>query len=84
VEPKLFAIIFGESILNDSVAIVLFSTLGKFRGQELSIENVMNGIITFLGVFFGSTLIGVIIGLICAIMLKNSNLFKYPTIGISL
>ena len=25
VDPKLFAIIFGESILNDSVAIVLFT-----------------------------------------------------------
>jgi sodium/hydrogen exchanger-like protein 6/7 len=41
VEPKLFAIIFGESILNDSVAIVLFSTLGKFRGKEISVENVV-------------------------------------------
>ena len=55
VDPKLYAIIFGESILNDSVAIVLAGTLSRFRGHEISISNVVHGVGAFMGSFFGST-----------------------------
>ncbi|KAH6575736.1 hypothetical protein BASA60_004881 [Batrachochytrium salamandrivorans] len=80
VDPKLFAIIFGESILNDSVAIVLFSTLGKFQGTPLTIISMMQGIGSFLGVFSGSVLIGIIIALICALVLKHTHLHMYPSL----
>ncbi|KAJ3388987.1 monovalent cation:H+ antiporter, CPA1 (nhx1) [Lobulomyces angularis] len=80
VDPTLYSIIFGESMLNDSVAIVLFSTLKKFKGQDISVQNLLSGTGMFAGVFLGSTLIGVIIALICALMLKNSNLYLYPSL----
>lgn len=80
VDPKLYAIIFGESLLNDSVAIVLFSTLGKLRGKELSLLNVLYGIGSFAGVFSGSLLIGVVAGLSCALLLKCTKLDKYPSL----
>ncbi|KAJ8327792.1 monovalent cation:H+ antiporter, CPA1 (nhx1) [Batrachochytrium dendrobatidis] len=80
VDPKLFAIIFGESILNDSVAIVLFSTLGKFQGKSLTLLTLLHGIGSFLGVFFGSVLIGIIIALMCALMLKHTQLHLYSSL----
>ncbi|KAJ3129913.1 monovalent cation:H+ antiporter, CPA1 (nhx1) [Nowakowskiella sp. JEL0407] len=80
VDPKLYSIIFGESLLNDSVAIVLFSTLGQFRGKEVTFLSVLGGIFTFCSVFTGSVIIGVIIGLIGALMLKHSHLHQYPSL----
>ncbi|TPX32681.1 hypothetical protein SmJEL517_g04184 [Synchytrium microbalum] len=80
VDPKLYAIIFGESILNDSVAIVLFSTLGQFTGKEFSLGNVVAGIVTFFGVFLGSILCGTVVSLIIALMLKHSQLYEFPSL----
>ncbi|KAJ3063986.1 monovalent cation:H+ antiporter, CPA1 (nhx1) [Quaeritorhiza haematococci] len=80
VDPKLYAIIFGESILNDSVAIVLTGTLKQFGGKDVSFSNMTHGIGIFLGVFFGSLLIGTILALICALMLKHSHLHEYPSL----
>lgn len=74
VDPKLYTIIFGESILNDSVAIVLFSTLGRFRGKSISLSNVVLGCTGFMGVFVGSILIGVLISLIATLVLKHTKL----------
>ncbi|KAI8148824.1 Sodium/hydrogen exchanger family-domain-containing protein [Fennellomyces sp. T-0311] len=80
VDPQLFSIISGESLMNDAVAIVLSETLHKFRGQELHVVNIFKGIGTFLGVFTASTLIGILFGIIVALMLKYSELFRYPSI----
>ncbi|KAI8811969.1 Sodium/hydrogen exchanger family-domain-containing protein [Cladochytrium replicatum] len=80
VDPKLYAIIFGESLLNDSVAIVLFSTLGQFKGKEVTLINLAHGIGTFMAIFFGSVMIGLIVALICALMLKHSHLHQFPSL----
>lgn len=79
-DEKLYAIIFGESILNDSVAIVLFSTLGHFRDSVVSVENIVKGIVMFVSVLLGSVLVGVVIALICALSLKNTHMYKYASI----
>ncbi|KAI9314786.1 sodium/hydrogen exchanger 3 [Dichotomocladium elegans] len=80
VDPNLFSIISGESLLNDAVAIVLSETLHKFRGQELHVANIFKGIGVFMGVFTASTLIGVLFGIMVALMLKYSELYRYPSI----
>ncbi|KAL0073931.1 sodium/hydrogen exchanger 3 [Phycomyces blakesleeanus] len=80
VDPQLFAIISGESLLNDAVAIVLSDTLRKFRGQELHVINIFKGIGLFLGVFWASTCIGILFGLAVALMLKHSHLYQFPNI----
>jgi solute carrier family 9 (sodium/hydrogen exchanger), member 6/7 len=49
VDPKLFTIIFGESLLNDAVAIVMFEALGRIStGEKVGVINFFEGI----GVFF--------------------------------
>ncbi|KAI8342616.1 sodium/hydrogen exchanger 3 [Chlamydoabsidia padenii] len=80
VDPQLFSIISGESLLNDAVAIVLSETLRKFRGQDLHAVNIFKGIGLFLGVFSASTLIGILFGIGVALMLKYSQLYRLPNI----
>ncbi|KAI0481166.1 Sodium/hydrogen exchanger family-domain-containing protein [Xylariaceae sp. FL0804] len=83
VDPKLYTIIFGESILNDAIAIVIFETAQKYRSDEVGAYGVISfffGVGTFLLNFFGSLLIGVTVGVGTALMLKFTYVRRYPQI----
>ncbi|KAI9894418.1 MAG: monovalent cation:H+ antiporter, CPA1 (nhx1) [Vezdaea aestivalis] len=85
VDPKLYTIIFGESILNDAIAIVLFETAQRYKagspgGKSLSIASPFEGVASFLLVFFGSLLIGVVVGILTALGLKYTMVRRYPKI----
>ncbi|KAJ0399487.1 hypothetical protein P43SY_003364 [Pythium insidiosum] len=74
VDPTLFYLVFGESSLNDAVAICLFTTFSKFVGYSYSFLPMFFAFIEFVLVFTGSTLIGVAFGMIPALIFKYSNL----------
>ncbi|KAF9105349.1 monovalent cation:H+ antiporter, CPA1 (nhx1) [Mortierella sp. AM989] len=78
VDPKLYSVIFGESILNDAVSIVMFETLKKYRGEDFHLGNILHGVSTFFFVFSVSLMIGAIIGLMAALALKKTNIHLYP------
>lgn len=78
VDPKLYSIIFGESLLNDAVSIVMFDTLSTFRGKDISLSSIFHGIGLFLIVFTFSMALGVCFGLACSLLLKHSQLSAYP------
>ncbi|KAG6051437.1 hypothetical protein E4U17_006178 [Claviceps sp. LM77 group G4] len=83
VDPKLYTIIFGESILNDAIAIVIFETAQKYNKGEASSYGILSffeatGI--FLLVFFTSLLIGVVVGVGTALLLKFTYLRRYTKI----
>ncbi|SPO28598.1 probable NHX1 - Na+/H+ exchanger of the prevacuolar compartment - involved in salt tolerance [Ustilago trichophora] len=78
VDPKLYSVIFGESILNDAVSIVMFDTLSTFRGKEIYVSSIFHGIGLFLVVFTLSMMLGVCFGLGCSLLLKHSRLSSYP------
>jgi sodium/hydrogen exchanger-like protein 6/7 len=80
VDPKLYSIIFGESLLNDAVAIVMFETLSQFHGEKIHLLSFFHGTGIFLLVFFSSMALGVIFGLGCSLLLKHSQLASYPEI----
>ena len=85
VDPKLYTIIFGESILNDAVAIVIFDTAQRYKpdaskAASLSIGSFFEAIGIFLGVFFGSLIIGVLIGIGTALLLKFTLVRRFPKI----
>ena len=80
VDPKLYTIIFGESLLNDAVSIVMFETLKKFQGQTMHIGSVFQGFGIFLITFFVSLVIGIGIGIGTALILKHSHLRRFPQI----
>ncbi|KAF2474023.1 sodium/hydrogen exchanger [Lindgomyces ingoldianus] len=80
VEPKLYTIIFGESILNDAIAIVLFETAQKYKdgGESLSILSLFEAFGIFFGVFFGSLFIGIMVGIGASLLLKFTYVRRFP------
>ncbi|ODQ81929.1 hypothetical protein BABINDRAFT_160154 [Babjeviella inositovora NRRL Y-12698] len=81
VDPKLYTIIFGESLLNDAISIVMFETCQQFHGKaNAGVGSFFEGIGLFLMTFTISLLIGVIVGVIVALILKHSHVRRYPQI----
>lgn len=80
VDPKLYTIIFGESLLNDAISIVMFETCQQFHGKDAQFTSIFEGIGLFLMTFTISLLIGVIVGILVALILKHSHIRRYPQI----
>ncbi|ODV87807.1 hypothetical protein CANARDRAFT_26011 [[Candida] arabinofermentans NRRL YB-2248] len=80
VDPKLYTIIFGESLLNDAICIVMFETCEKFHGKKAKFSSFFEGVGLFLMTFTISTFIGLIIGVLVALVLKHSHIRRYPQI----
>ncbi len=71
IDPVLYMLVFGESILNDAVAIVLTNTIMELSVASTSV-NFMHviGYITgkFCLMFFASAMIGIVFGLASALV----------------
>ncbi|OBA23804.1 mitochondrial sodium/hydrogen exchanger [Metschnikowia bicuspidata var. bicuspidata NRRL YB-4993] len=80
VDPKLYTIIFGESLLNDAISIVMFETCQQFHGKPLHFSSMFEGIGLFLMTFTVSTIIGMAVGILVALILKHSHVRRYPQI----
>lgn len=80
VDPKLYTVIFGESLLNDAVSIVMYETLSRFHGTEVYLSSIFHGIGIFLLSFSVSMALGVSFGLGMSLLLKHSYLNHYPSI----
>jgi sodium/hydrogen exchanger 8 len=69
VNPDLFALVFGESVLNDAVAIVLYRTMLNFANKgasAASVVGVFESVGFFLFVFLGSTATGAAFAVLAA------------------
>lgn len=81
VDPVLNMLVFGESILNDAVSIVLTNTAEGFADSDDSgWETFMQALGYFLKMFFGSAALGTLTGLISAVFLKHFDLRKTPSL----
>ena len=53
-DANLFALVLGESLMNDAVAIVLFRSLSTFLHAPVTAVAVLRCVAVFLGTFIGS------------------------------
>ncbi|XP_052816436.1 sodium/hydrogen exchanger 8-like isoform X2 [Mya arenaria] len=88
VDTVLYMLVFGESILNDAVAITLTITVLEFENPAMAEVTgsaaFFRAVWRFLVMFFGSSLIGMISGLVSALLLKFLDLRKTPSLEIGL
>lgn len=68
VDFNLYSNCFGESVLNDAVAIVLYGTLITFLDEPLTVASVSWGVAQFCIIFLGSILVGVVVALLSALV----------------
>lgn len=86
VDPVLNMLVFGESILNDAISIVLTTAITKSATgpsnatQMTIVEAIFSPLRTFCEMFFASAGIGVIFALISALLLKYIDLRKHPSL----
>ncbi|CAI5456334.1 unnamed protein product [Caenorhabditis angaria] len=86
VEADLFALIFGESALNDAVAIVLSQVIENFStaSEAITLHDVGQAVAGFGGVFFGSLTLGFGIGCLNAFVTKMTLIAEHPLLESSL
>lgn len=84
IDPILNMLVFGESILNDAVSIVLATTALESGTPEMMAMStgaaVLHGISRFFLMFFASAGIGVSFALIASLLLKYVDLRKNPSL----
>ncbi|XP_047130387.1 sodium/hydrogen exchanger 6 isoform X1 [Hydra vulgaris] len=84
VDVDLYALAFGESILNDAVSIVLYKSVESYSSQAFVFTSFLKSIGEFVAVFGGSLLIGSIMGLGNALLTKLTHLYQFPQLETAL
>ena len=80
VHPTLYMLVFGESVLNDAVAIVMCDSVINFDDSQSTTMAVLAGVGSFLLKFTVSAVIGVVFALALALILKYVQLNKVPSL----
>lgn len=83
VEVDLYALVFGESALNDAVAIVMASIIDTYSpgsADALDLHAIALCVWSFFYVFFLSLILGSVIGCINALITKFSGLVDFPNL----
>lgn len=81
VNKPLHFLVFGESVLNDAVAIVLYRTFSKLIGSESARMYLI--VADFVRIFFGSAIIGAGSAVCASLVLKHTNLYRTPSLEMS-
>lgn len=86
-DPLLYSLVFGESVLNDAIAISLFNVFSKYYdpdGPDLTGSQIPSALVTFILVSFFSVLVGIAMGLTASFLFNHTTLNEYPHLETSL
>ncbi|XP_067267116.1 sodium/hydrogen exchanger 3.2 isoform X2 [Chanodichthys erythropterus] len=73
VNEVLYILVFGESLLNDGVTVVLYNVFDAFvslGGPKINAEEIIKGIVSFFVVAFGGSLIGVVFAILISMLTR--------------
>ncbi|XP_057515088.1 sodium/hydrogen exchanger 2-like [Amaranthus tricolor] len=77
--PLLYSVVFGEGVVNDATSIVLFNAVQSLDLSKLSSMTALALLGTFFYLFLTSTLLGVIVGLLSALIIKKLYIGRHST-----
>ena len=83
----LYSLVFGESVLNDAIAIVLFKTFRKYYDPDapnFTSSDIPTALVAFFMMTILSILVGVGLGLVASYLYKHSSLSEFPTLETTL
>lgn len=86
-DPLLYSLVFGESVLNDAIAISLFKVFLKYYdpdGPDFSSSEIPAALAQFFTVSILSVLVGVALGLCASYVYKHTSLSDFPNLETSL
>lgn len=87
VDVNLDALLFGESVLNDAVAIVLVGSIKKYQqttDSNFDSAAFFSSLGSFIGVFFGSFAIGGLMAVSNALVFKFTKIGEFPVLESSI
>ncbi|XP_044289025.1 sodium/hydrogen exchanger 7 isoform X2 [Varanus komodoensis] len=88
-DVDLYALLFGESVLNDAVAIVLSSSIVAYQptggnAHAFDAAAFFKSVGVFLGIFSGSFMMGLVTGVVTALVTKFTKLHCFPLLETAL
>lgn len=79
-DPLLYSLVFGESVLNDAVAITLYQTFIGFRDEpSFGAAQFWGAMGKFCLICVGSLFIGALVALLCSFLLRALNFSRKPS-----
>ncbi|XP_047231173.1 sodium/hydrogen exchanger 7 isoform X2 [Girardinichthys multiradiatus] len=88
-DGDLYALLFGESVMNDAVAIVLSSSIVAYQPagantHKFDASAFFKSVGIFLGIFSGSFVMGAVTGVVTALVTKFTKLHCFPLLETAL
>ncbi|GMI72105.1 sodium hydrogen exchanger 2 [Hibiscus trionum] len=77
--PLLYSLVFGEGVVNDATAVVLFKAIQSFDLPHINSTIALQFVGNFLYLFISSTLLGVLAGLLSAYIIKKLYFGRHST-----
>ncbi|KAJ8753406.1 hypothetical protein K2173_019805 [Erythroxylum novogranatense] len=77
--PFLYSVVFGEGVVNDATSIVLFNSVQSIDFSNVDATVSLRLVGTFLYLFFTSTALGLVVGLLSAYIIKTLYFGRHST-----
>nr|AVZ43929.1 vacuolar Na+/H+ antiporter [Halogeton glomeratus] len=77
--PLLYSLVFGEGVVNDATSVVLFNAIQNFDLTHIDHRIALQFSGNFLYLFFASTLLGAVTGLLSAYIIKKLYFARHST-----